>query len=425
MIFFEFSNIFSEITLFTSNITINPNFLYLNFSELLVNKDIYGSHLFTLKSAYLSSSVIFIFLYFFSFFNIWMSFALLIFILQLLPNFYFNSSMKNRLNSYWFLISTSSIYRLVLVTLLLLTLLIFSFSSTELTFIYSAFVYTDFQFKYLIFNSFFFLLIFTSLLSSSFLSGQNVFEFFFFVINLNIWLISLVFANNLLIFIFSVEILSTINFVLFVLSIFNQTTFYNLNDMDDFKYFNNTNPSLYLQTLIYMYWVGLIGSLLLFIFLVFFYKLTLTLDFYLLIYLYEWYFFNLDFSTFWFINSSITWIIFLVIIFLKCAIFPFFFWKPSLFKGIPLHVIQVYITLYFFSLFLYLNYFLFIYLPSIFYFFIFELYLILFIGLIFLTLSILDSYFFKTFFALSSSINTLFIFMLTVSWTSESYLLFI
>lgn len=137
--------------------------------------------------------------------------------------------------------------------LLLLLILISTFSSTELTFIYSAFIYSDFQFKYIIFNLVFFLLVITSLLSSSILSGQNIFEFFFFVINLNMWLISLVFVNNLLLFIFSVEILSTINFVLFILSVFNQATFYNLNDIDDFKYFNNTNPSLYLQTLIYIY----------------------------------------------------------------------------------------------------------------------------------------------------------------------------
>jgi len=55
-----------------------------------------------------------------------------------------------------------------------------------------------------------------------------------------------------------------------------------------------------------------------------------------------------------------------------------------------------------------------IYLPNIFYFLIIELYLLVFVGLIFLITSILDSYFFKTFFALSSSINTLFVLMVTL-----------
>lgn len=425
MIFLEFWNNLYDIFFLNSLTNWYAILSYVIFLQPLYESITNTAPLGTILYIYLTPSLVFASLYFFSFFNIWISFALLIFVLQLVPNFYFNATSKNRLSSYWFLISTSSIHRLVCMVLLLLLILISTFSSTELTFIYSAFIYSDFQFKYIIFNLVFFLLVITSLLSSSILSGQNIFEFFFFVINLNMWLISLVFVNNLLLFIFSVEILSTINFVLFILSVFNQATFYNLNDIDDFKYFNNTNPSLYLQTLIYIYWIGLLGSLLLFIFIVFLYKLTLTLDFYLLVYLYEWYFFNIAFSTIWFINFSLVWVMFLIIIFLKCAIFPFFFWKPSLFKGIPLHVIQVYITLYFFSLFLYLNYFLFIYLPDIFYFFIFELYLIIFIGLIFLTLSLLDSYFFKTFFALSSSINTLFVLMLTVSWTSESYLFFI
>lgn len=375
-----------------------------------------------LSSFYISLSSLFTSIIFLFFFNVWLTLAITIFIISLIPNFYFNSLNKNRLTSHWFLISSSSILRLFFFSLLFTILLLNSVSNLETTFIYSSFILTDFQLKYLYFNLFIFIIIISSLVSFSFLSTQNNFELIFFVINLNLWLISLIFSNNFLIFIFSVEILSTINFVLFILSIFSKSTFYNLNDVDDFKYFNNTNPSLYLQTLIYLYWVSLVGSLLLFMFLILIYKLTLTLDFYILIYIYEWFFFNLDFTILWFINFSIIWIFFLIVIFLKCAIFPFFFWKPALFKGLPLYIILIYITLYFFSLFLYFIYFLLVYLPNIFYFLIIELYLIIFIGLVFLTTSILDSYFFKTFFALSSSINTLFVLMITLIWSSETLL---
>jgi hypothetical protein len=105
------------------------------------------------------------------------------------------------------------------------------------------------------------------------------------------------------------------------------------------------------------------------------------------------------------------WFNFLFCIFLKCGLVPFYFWKPVFFKGIPFHALFFYIFFFYFFLFLYFIYFFLIYMNDIFFFFIYVNIIILIIGFFVLLFILCEAYYIKAFLALSSILNTLFVFL--------------
>ena len=107
----------------------------------------------------------------------------------------------------------------------------------------------------------------------------------------------------------------------------------------------------------------------------------------------------------------LVWLNFLFCVFLKCGLVPFFFWKPTFFKGIPTHSLMFYITFFYFFLFLFLLIFLLTYVSDLFYFYNILNLLLLSIGILLLLVIVLESFFIKTFLAISSIINTLVVFL--------------
>merc|ERR1711957_49033 len=84
---------------------------------------------------------------------------------------------------------------------------------------------------------------------------------------------------------------------------------------------------------------------------------------------------------------------------------------PTFFKGIPTHSLMFYITFFYFFLFLFLLLFLLTYMSDLFYFYNILNLGLLSVGILLLLVIVLESFFIKTFLAISSIINTLIVFL--------------
>jgi hypothetical protein len=100
---------------------------------------------------------------------------------------------------------------------------------------------------------------------------------------------------------------------------------------------------------------------------------------------------------------------------------PFYFWKPIFFKGTPLHALLFYIVFYYFSIVLFILHFFLAYLKDLFYFNTAVNLLVLVLGLIFLIFIVLESYYVKSFLAISSIINTVFVFLAATSFNTIDF----
>jgi hypothetical protein len=133
---------------------------------------------------------------------------------------------------------------------------------------------------------------------------------------------------------------------------------------------------------------------------------------------FDWYLLE---HVFFFINSSSSpdfiylfgaiWYVLLFSIFTKSGLAPFFFWKPTFFKGLTMNSIFFYVCIFYFSIFLF-----FINFMSGSFFYIFNYYynifiLLVIIGLILVLFLLLEAFYLKTFLAISSIINSLMIFL--------------
>lgn len=244
-------------------------------------------------------------------------------------------------------------------------------------------------------------------------SCREIFDYIIIIFSFFYWILFLFFSNSLITFIFFIEILSTLIFLLIVTSTFSTTYYYNNLNLNLHSYFNNTTPFFFSQMLLTFFWISLISSLNLFFFLILFYIKFFTLDWYFFEYIFIYLTFtasNKDFFFFLFI-----WLNFLFCVFLKCGLVPFYFWKPIFFKGLPIHSLFFYITFFYFFIFLFLIYLLTINLGEIFFFFLnINIFLFL-IGFAFLLFILCEAYYIKTFLALSSILNTLFVFLTLLS----------
>jgi len=270
-------------------------------------------------------------------------------------------------------------------------------------------IFGSFQLKITYLVTFTFSLIWVAYASSFYYSSQEVFDYTIITYSFFIWTVFLFYSNNIFTVIFFIEILSTLITLLLITSVFSSTYFYNNLSLTNHSYFNQSTPFSFLQTLMFFFWISLVSSLNLFLFLTVFYLKFLTFDWFTLeaIFYYVVSISNLK-SIF---LTSLVWFSFLFCIFLKCGLVPFYFWKPIFFKGIPLHALFFYIVFFYFFIFYFFIYFLLIYLSELFYFNIFINLVMLTTGLIFLVFIICESYYIKSFLAMSSILNTLLVFL--------------
>ncbi len=355
----------------------------------------------------ISFSVLWSFSYFFIFIYTLVIFSIILYLLPTIKDLINYSKFKK--NSNFDYITGFDFYWILITPLFIFFILNFSWSSYSLSSWFGNIIFTSFQYKIsFILISFFFLII-TVYSSSFYFSSKEVYDYIITCFNFFFWTLFLFYSNTFFTFIFFIEILSTLIFLMLVTSTFSTSYFYNNLNLNLHNYFNSTTPLFFVQMLMYFFWISLISSLNLFFFLILFYLKFLTLD---------WFFF--EFIFFYIINLSnlkdiffivIIWFNLMFSIFLKCGLVPFYFWKPIFFKGMPIHSLFFYITFFYFFIFLFFIYFFLNYTNEIFHFFLAINIILLLVGFFILLFILAEAYYIKSFLAMSSILNTLFIFL--------------
>jgi hypothetical protein len=352
-------------------------------------------------------SMLWSFTYFFYLLYLIIIFSIIFYTLPITKNLANFSKFKKNLNFEY--TSGFDLYWVMVTLLVLIFFINFSWNAPVISAWFGNLIFSTFQYKISFLIIFIFYLIISAYMTSFYFSAREIFDFLIVCINFFFWIYFLFLANTLFTVIFFIEILSTLVFLLLVSSSFSTTYFYNNLNLNLNSYFNATTPFFFLQMLMYFFWISLISSLNLFFFLILFYIKFLTLDWFIFEFIF-YYIVNLnDIKDMFFI--VFVWFNFLFCIFLKCGLVPFYFWKPVFFKGIPFHALFFYIFFFYFFLFLYFIYFFLIYMNDIFFFFIYVNIIILIIGFFVLLFILCEAYYIKAFLALSSILNTLFVFL--------------
>ena len=272
---------------------------------------------------------------------------------------------------------------------------------------------------HILLNSFskkvFFLILFVFIIylqvffSFSNFTSREIYDFLAVNLNCTVWLYCLFLSNSLLSSFFIIEVLSALLFLLLVSSAFSSLSYYNNLDLNNHHFLNNSLPITFLKSIIFFFWVSLLASLNLFMFTLLLYTSLFSFDWFLLEHVF---FYILTSATTDIVSLlGLIWYVLLFSIFTKCGLAPFFFWKPTFFKGLTFNSIFFYICIFYFTLFLF-----FINFMSSSFFFVFNYYfnifgLITLVGLFLVLFLVLEAFYIKTFLAVSSILNSLMIFL--------------
>lgn len=347
------------------------------------------------------------FSYFFVFFYTLFIFSAILYILPI---------SKEVINYHKYKTSTSfdyvtgfDLHWILFTPVLLFLILNFSWTGPSLSTWFGHIIFYSFQYKMTFFVIFMFYAVISVYSSSFYFSSREIYDYIIVSFNFFLWIVFFFYANTTFTVIFFIEILSTLVFLLLITSTFSTTYFYNHLNLNLNNYFNPTTPVFYLQMLMYFFWTSLISSLNLFFFLILFYLKFLSFDWFLFEFVFHYIVLCSDLKDLFYV--VIVWLNFLFCVFLKCGLVPFYFWKPAFFKGIPLHALFFYITFFYFFIFLFFIYYFLVYSNEIFFFFIYVNIFLLIIGLVILLFILCEAYYIKAFLALSSILNTLFVFL--------------
>lgn len=349
-------------------------------------------------------------------------FSLVLYLVPLLSNIMNTTSLLKAQNSFY-IISCSEAILFLLTPVFVVLYLNSCFMLQDVTAWFGHIIFSSFQYKVTYFVSFMFILVLHLFSTSTYFSSNEVYDFVITKYNMYYWILFLFFSNSIFTAIFVIEVLSTLIFLLISTSIFSTTFFFKNISFDLKVFFKNDMPFVFLQSLLFFFWVSLVSSLNLFVFIILFYNNLLTFDYYLIEHVFS-YLVNISsFNSVLFIG--LTWFLIVFSIFLKCGIVPLFLWKPTFFKGLNFNVLIFYIVFFYFFLFLFFINFLSIYFSCLFYYYSFVTTLFIFLGLISLFFILCESFYVKTFFAISSILNSLLIFVSLVSLHSVDFMFFL
>lgn len=279
---------------------------------------------------------------------------------------------------------------------------------------------TSFQFKFSNFLSSLSLIVFAVILSNFFFTSRNIYDFMSTLIFFYYWLLFLFFTNSIFAAIFIIEVLSSLVFLFIITSSFTSTVYYNNVNSFIVNFSQSSYPNSYLKSLIFFFWISLITSIFLFLFLIIFFLRFLTLDWFIFEFIFSYAILTLNLSDLLFL--SFVWLLLLVSIFLKCGIAPFFLWKPTFFKGLPTHTLFFYVTFFYFYVYIYFIYLVSVYFTDFLYFYSYILMIFVSFGFFLLLSILLESMYIKVFLAMSSILNSLFVLMsLTVPHCVDFY----
>ncbi len=342
-------------------------------------------------------------------------------ILYLLPNLWLfaDASASSSTSSFY---STDGVFltKLLLAPIFAMFLIHTTWCGPALTAWYGHIIFSNFQFKVTYLLITFFVTYWFAFLSSVHFSSTLIFDYTATAFNFFIWIWAIFFSDNVFTFVFFLEILSASITLLLTTSTFSSTHFYNNLSFSTHSYFQSSTPTAFLQTLMFFFWITLVSSLSLFLFIVLFYTKFLTFDWSLIDAIFDYLVTTGSLRALY--SSSVSWFFLLLCIFLKCGIVPFYLWKPTFFKGMPLLTLFFYTYVYYFSIFLYFVYVLLILMNELFMFNLNLLLAFILIATLGITVLLFESFYLKAFLAMSSILNSIFILYMTVSLQSTDFL---
>ena len=335
----------------------------------------------------------------------------------------FNSLTQSYTQSNFKFISGYDVFPILLYSIFFILFINWSWFSPSLSAWFGHVAVTAFQVK--IFTLIWLLFLFTSYveLSNAYFSSRDAYDSLITKLSLAFWLALIFFSNSLITTIFIIEVMSALLFLLITTSVYSTTFYYKNIDFSQYNYFQNVMPYSFLNSLIYFFWVSLVSSLNLFLFTMYLYTNLMSLDWYLLEHIYFYYLTVSSYKDLYLLG--VVWFIMLFSILLKCGIAPFFLWKPTFFKGLPLNTLFFYITLFYFSLFIFLIHFIssfmFYFTGTYSYIFLF----LMLVGILVLISILFESFFIKSFLAVSSILNSLLVFLALATTHSEALVFFL
>lgn len=293
-------------------------------------------------------------------------------------------------------------------------------SSPVITMWFGHIILSTLQQKMIYLISSYFILSTTVFTSTSYFSSREIFDYSITTLSFKFWIIWIFCSNSVFTSIFIVEVISSLVFLLLITSTFSTSFFYRNLSMSFGHVFQTATPYAFLNSVIFFFWMSLLTSLNLFIFLLFLYTKIPTLDWYIVEYIFV---YVTSISTYYdIVGIGIIWFLLLFSIFLKCGIAPVYVWKPTFFKGIPIYTLFFYISFFYFFIFLFFVYFLITYFEEIFYYYTVVNIVILLLGLMCIITVVCESYYIKVFMSISSILNSLFVILALVSkHTSDVY----
>ena len=337
------------------------------------------------------------------------SILLSIIIFYLLPNLksFSNVNFTSKYKRFFWL-PGMSLFPLFFTPVLLIFITILGWSGPSVVVWYSHLIYHNWHYRisYLVLTMFSLTLL-TFLLTFVFTNNQP-YDFIITIYNFLFWVLLLFTSNNFFTLIFFIEILSSMVLLLLLTSTFSTTYFYNVQNLSKHTYSESSVPLIFFRAVLFFFWLSLIASLSLFFFLTLYYMKILTFEWYLTESIFL--FFTATSSPKSIYTLLLIWALIVFCIFLKCGVVPFFFWKPVFFKGLSFHVLFFYLTFYYFFLLLFFIIFFLSHVNELFFFYSSVFLIFSSVGLLMLFFIFFESYYLKAFLAISSILNTLFIF---------------
>ena len=343
------------------------------------------------------------------------------YILPISFNNFANSNSSNK--SAFYFISCSEIFSLFLAPCLIYFSILNFWSSHSYSLWFGHLIFSIFQRKMSIFIIITFLIIIRLYLSVTYISSKEICDFFITKFNFLYWILLLFHVNSIFTTIFIIEILSTLIFLLILTSTFSSCYFYKNLDFSSHSFFENSVPFTLIQSILFFFWISLLSSLNLFLFIILLHNKIFSFDWYLIEHIFL-YFINVSsFKNIYVLG--IVWSVVIISIFIKCGIAPFYLWKPTFFKGLPFSSLIFYISYFYYFLFLFIIHFLTSYFHELFYFYSFISLIIILIGMFTLLFILCETFYIKTFLAISSILNALLVFIAMVSTHTSDIIFFL
>ena len=333
--------------------------------------------------------------------------SFILYIIPILTNIQKYNFFKTR--TFFVLINWTNIMNFIISFLFTVLLVNSYWLHTNLSVWFGHLIVYSFPLKMVNLNIIILTIVLYTITSNSYFSSKEIYDYYITVINSFFWVTLLFFVNSIFSTIFIIEVLSTIIFLLIITSNYSTTFYNNLTNISKGVYTQQIFPHNYIQSLLFFFWISLIASLNLFLFITLLFLKIYSFDWFLIEYIFN--YFTLT-NSFWdTISLTIPWFIFIMSIFIKCGLVPFFFWKPVFFKGLSFHMLFVYICYFYFYFFLFIIHLISNYFSEIYYYYLFLLSITLFISIIFLLITLCESYYIKIFLAMSSILNSILVFI--------------